>query len=124
MKAARVNATVAVKDLDAGKRFYGETLGLEEVETRPAGVFYESGAGRLLLYSSETAGSGEATCAMLEVDDIEAAVKELKGKGVAFEHYDLPGTSREGEIHVIDADRAAWFKDPDGNILALGSSPT
>jgi len=115
-------ATVAVKDLQAGKKFYGETLGLVKMDENPAGVMYKSGNGKLFVYMSPTAGSGEATCASWEVDDIEYAIEALKAKGIEFERYDFPGVTRQGDVHIFGKMKSAWFKDPDGNVLNLGCS--
>lgn len=117
----KVFATVAVRDINKGKEFYGKTLGLTQVDENPGGVTYESGGGRIFVYPSPTAGKGEATCAAWEVDDIEASVADLKNKGVKFEHYELPGTEWSGDIATMGPMKAAWFKDPDGNILSLGT---
>ena len=116
-----VFATIAVKDINAGKKFYGETLELKQVDENPGGVTYQSGTGKLFVYESGTAGTGQATCASWEVKDIEAVVADLKGKGISFEHYDFPGGTREGDIHDMGPVKAAWFKDPDGNILSVDS---
>jgi len=85
-------------------------------------VTYESGGGQLFIYESPTAGTNKATCASWEVEDVEAVVAQLKAKGMTFEHYDLPGSERQGDVHVMGPFKAAWFKDPDGNILAVGNS--
>ena len=116
-----VMATVAVKDTEQAKQFYGGTLGLHQVDENPGGVTYESGSSRLFLYQAPSAGSGQATCATWEVDDVTATVDALKAKGVKFEHYDLPGATLEGDVHVWGVMKAAWFKDPDGNVLAIGN---
>lgn len=118
---SQVFATIAVKDIATAKKFYGETLGLKQTGENMGGVTYESGGSKLFVYQSPTAGTGQATCASWEVKDIEATAKELAGKGIVFEHYDMPGGTREGDIHVMGPMKAAWFKDPDGNILAIGS---
>ena len=121
-----VAATIAVKDMAAARGFYEGTLGLKPGGMEdPGGVLYQSGNSRILVYKSEYAGTNEATAATWSVgDDVEGVVEALKGKGVAFEHYDdLPGTTRNGDIHVMGDLRGAWFKDPDGNILALISAP-
>ncbi len=117
----KVFATIAVNDIEKGKEFYGGTLGLKQVDENPGGVTYESGGSRLFVYQSPTAGSGQATCASWEVADVEAAVSELSDKGVVFEHYDLPGMTLEGDIHAMGPMKAAWFKDPDGNILNVAN---
>ncbi len=116
-----VCATIAVKDINSAKKFYGNTLGLQQVDENIGGVTYQSGSGRLFVYPSSTAGSGQATCASWEVEAVPASVAELKSKGVQFEHYDLPGGTRDGDIHIMGPFQAAWFKDPDGNILSVAS---
>lgn len=116
-----VIATVATKDINKAKEFYGSTLGLTVAEEKPDGVLYKSGEGKILVYQSGTAGTNQATCASWTVDDVEGAVEELKGKGISFEQYDIPGVTREGDIHVMGPLKAAWFKDPDGNILAVSN---
>ncbi len=74
----------------------------------------------LLVYKSQYAGTNKATAATWTVgSEIEYIVRKLKVKGVVFEHYNLPGMTRKGDIHVADGMKAAWFKDPDGNILSL-----
>lgn len=114
-----VVATIAVSDIAAAKEFYGETLGLAMVDENPGGVTYASGEGKLFVYQSEYAGTNEATCASWEVNDVEAVVVDLKARGVDFEHYELPGMTREGDIHLMGPYKSAWFKDPDGNILNI-----
>ena len=114
-----VTAMIAVNNLQKGKEFYGETLGLRHVHENPGGVSYVCGAGRVFVYESPTAGKNEATSATWEVSDIEAVVAELKQKGITFEKYDVSGAQWEGEVLVMDDMKAAWFKDPDGNILGL-----
>ena len=70
------------------------------------------------MYRSEYAGTNQATALTWVVgDDVEGVVSKLKTKGVAFEHYDMPGMKREGDIHIGGDMKVAWFKDPDGNIL-------
>ena len=115
-------ATVAVKDLKAAKKFYGDTLGLKSVPVpEPEVLNYKSGNSTVLVYKSQFAGSNKATSVTWIVDDVEATVKDLKAKGVAFEHYDFPGMTRKGDVHIAGKSKAAWFKDPDGNILAVVS---
>lgn len=115
-------ATVAVKDLKAAKKFYGDTLGLKPVPVpEPEVLNYKSGNSTVLVYKSQFAGSNKATSVTWIVDDVEGTVKALKAKGVAFEHYDFPGMTRKGDVHIAGKSKAAWFKDPDGNILAVVS---
>jgi catechol 2,3-dioxygenase-like lactoylglutathione lyase family enzyme len=115
-------ATVAVKDLKAAKKFYGDTLGLKPTPVpEPAVLNYKSGNSTVLVYKSQFAGSNKATSVTWIVDDVEGTVRDLKAKGVAFEHYDFPGMTRKGDVHIAGKSKAAWFKDPDGNILAVVS---
>jgi catechol 2,3-dioxygenase-like lactoylglutathione lyase family enzyme len=120
LKDKAVAATLAVSDLDRAREFYEQTLGLEDVEENPGAVTYRAGPSFLLVYPSEFAGTNQATGATWGVgEDFDAVVEDLRGKGVTFERYDLPDTTREGDIHVMGEMRAVWFKDPDGNILSL-----
>jgi predicted enzyme related to lactoylglutathione lyase len=115
-------ATVAVKDLKAAKKFYGDTLGLKPTPVPEPEVFnYKSGNTTVLVYKSQFAGSNKATSITWIVDDVEGTVKDLKARGVSFEHYDFPGMTRKGDVHIAGKSKAAWFKDPDGNILAVVS---
>jgi catechol 2,3-dioxygenase-like lactoylglutathione lyase family enzyme len=113
-------ATIAVKNLKAARKFYEGALGFNVVHTEgDQAVAYKSGKSQLLVYQSQYAGTNKATAATWMVKDVEGLVKDLKAKGVAFEHYDLPGLTRKGDLHVAGTHKNAWFKDPDGNILAL-----
>ncbi|HEX5456061.1 MAG TPA: VOC family protein [Candidatus Saccharimonadales bacterium] len=115
--------TVAVKDIEKAKEFYEGKLGLRG-ESDPGGVRYRCGKTHLYVYESPRyAGSNKATYAGWSVPDLPGTVEELKSKGVEFEKYDMPNVTHEGDIHVMeDTFRAAWFKDPDGNIFALDES--
>jgi catechol 2,3-dioxygenase-like lactoylglutathione lyase family enzyme len=113
-------ANVAVKDLNVAKRFYQDTLGLTPVHVQDQEVMvFKSGNSVLNVYRSEFAGTNKATAVTWSVDDVGAEVRDLKAKGVAFEHYDMPGMKLDGDIHVSGEMQVAWFKDPDGNILNL-----
>jgi catechol 2,3-dioxygenase-like lactoylglutathione lyase family enzyme len=113
-------ANLAVKDLDRARAFYTEKLGLEQVDNEGDElVVLKSGDTMLNVYRSDFAGTNEATAVTWEVDDIDAEVASLKGKGIFFEHYDMPGLALEGDVHVGDGMKIAWFKDPDGNILNI-----
>ena len=114
-------ATIAVKSVDTARRFYGEVLGLTIEEQEEQGVLgLKSGGTSILVYESEFAGTNKATAATWIVgNDIDAIVSTLKDRGVKFEHYDLPDTTRKGDIHESGNVRVAWLKDPDGNILSL-----
>ena len=85
-------------------------------------VGYKSGNSTVLVYQSSYAGTNKATAVTWVVGDkLENIVSALKAKGVAFEHYDMPGITRKGDIHISGKIRNAWFKDPDGNILSVVS---
>jgi catechol 2,3-dioxygenase-like lactoylglutathione lyase family enzyme len=116
-------ANVAVKDLDRARRFYEGTLGLTKVDEEDGEVLaFKSGNSTLLVYRSEYAGSNKATAVTWTVGpDVEGVVRELKAKGVKFEHYDMPGIRHEGDVHVAGEMKVAWFRDPDGNILNIAS---
>jgi catechol 2,3-dioxygenase-like lactoylglutathione lyase family enzyme len=117
-------ATLAVKDIATARNFYENTLGLTQIEDGspdPTAALYRSGSSAVLVYESRYAGTNQATAASWAVgDEFDAIVESLKGKGVTFERYDdLPGTTRDGDVHVMGDLKAVWFKDPDGNILNL-----
>jgi catechol 2,3-dioxygenase-like lactoylglutathione lyase family enzyme len=116
-------ANVAVKDLDRARRFYEGTLGLRKVGEEDGELLaFKSGSSTLLVYRSQYAGSNKATAVTWTVGpDVEGVVRELKAKGVTFEHYDMPGVKHEGDVHVAGDMKVAWFKDPDGNILNIAS---
>jgi catechol 2,3-dioxygenase-like lactoylglutathione lyase family enzyme len=116
-------ATVAVRDLQAAKKFYQGTLGLRQTDAQEEeAVTYQAGAAKLLVYRSQFAGSNKATAVTwLLGREVEKVVKGLRSKGVTFEHYQLPGLTLKGDIHEGHGMQAAWFKDPDGNIHALVS---
>ena len=112
-------ANIAVKNLETAKKFYEETLGLTQIGAEGQEVIvFRSGSSKIYVYKSQYAGTNQATAVTWVVGkDIESVVRELKTKGVAFEHYDMPDMTREGDIHIAGNMKVAWFKDPDGNIL-------
>jgi len=118
---ANASPMLPVKDLEKAEKFYEDVLGLQRVHEEPGVVAtYRSGGTTLNVYRSEFAGTNKGTAALWEVEDVERAVKDLKKKGVKFEHYDkMPGLKREGDIHRAEGFEVAWFKDPSGNILSI-----
>lgn len=126
LQAARITAIVPVSDVDAAIRFYGDTLGLELLERRddlaqnPEAEF-RGADGTLLAYVSKGAGQSRHTVAGFRVDDIDSVVSGLRERGVEFEDYDLPDLKTEQGIVTIGGVRAAWCRDPDGNIIAIES---
>lgn len=121
LRDTNATANLAVKNLQTAKKFYEGTLGLKPVQTEgDEVVIYRSGQSVLNVYRSQFAGTNQATAVTWAVgNDLENVVRDLKAKGVAFEHYDMPGMKREGDLHVSEDMKVAWFKDPDGNILNL-----
>jgi catechol 2,3-dioxygenase-like lactoylglutathione lyase family enzyme len=119
LESAMAIATVAVTDIDRAKAFYGATLGLVAKEERSDGVIYQAGDTQFLVYPSQFAGTAKSTCMGFEVQDLDVTVKELREAGVTFEDYDFPGLKTVDGIAELQGERGAWFKDPDGNILAV-----
>ena len=117
---SNATAMIAVKDVDRARKFYQDTLGLETTDEMGGEVLsVKSGETTINVYRSEYAGTNKATALTFDVDDIATEVSELKGKGVFFEHYDMPGLEKRGDLYVGEGMKTAWFKDPDGNILSL-----
>jgi catechol 2,3-dioxygenase-like lactoylglutathione lyase family enzyme len=116
-------ATVAVKNLEAAKKFYEGTLGLAKVMENEEVLAFKTGRSTLFVYRSQYAGTNKATAVTFVAEEVDELVRMLKGRGVAFEHYDLPQMTRQGDIHVAGSMKAAWFKDPDGNIFSLVTPP-
>jgi catechol 2,3-dioxygenase-like lactoylglutathione lyase family enzyme len=118
-------ATVAVKDLQAARRFYEDKLGLEKAQGDGSQevITYKTGGTTLVVYTSELAGTNKATSVTWDVGgEFDEIVRALQSKGVTFERYDdLPGVTREGDVHRVGDFKLAWFKDPDGNIHHLNT---
>ncbi|WP_448950230.1 VOC family protein [Labrys neptuniae] len=116
-------ATLPVRDLATARRFYEELVGLEVAfEHEHSAIAYKAGPSIVLVYQSANAGTNHATAVTWVVgDDMATLVTALKAKGVAFEHYEIPGAHLEGDIHRAGELELAWFRDPDGNIHGLAS---
>lgn len=111
-------ANVAVKDLDVATKFYKNTLGLTPVHEEGGElIVFRSGNSEINVYRSDYAGTNKATAVTWSVENVQDEVADLKSRGVVFEHYDMPGMARDGDIHLAGDMKVAWFKDPDGNIL-------
>jgi catechol 2,3-dioxygenase-like lactoylglutathione lyase family enzyme len=124
-----VATRLPAQDLDRARAFYAEKLGLEPADERPGGLLYRCAGGEFAVFSSAGASPGTFTQMSWEVDDIEAAVATLRQRGVVFEEYDGPGLRTVGAIADIDGndpskdavgERGAWFRDSEGNLLAIG----
>jgi catechol 2,3-dioxygenase-like lactoylglutathione lyase family enzyme len=112
-------ATIPAKDIDSTRKFYEGVLGLEIVRETPAGITYRTGDSTLSLYPTQFAGTAQHTLGGFVVGDVEAAVEDLRAKGVTFEEYDMPGLKTVNGIAELEGERGAWFKDPEGNILSV-----
>lgn len=110
-----------VTNLERAKKFYTSTLGLRAGEQpSPEAVVIESGNGsRLQLLKRDRPTKADHTAISFEVDDVEREVKDLESRGVRFEDYDMPGLKTENHIAKMNGERAAWFKDTEGNILCI-----
>jgi catechol 2,3-dioxygenase-like lactoylglutathione lyase family enzyme len=126
---SRVATRIPVQEMDRARAFYAEKLGLEPSEERPGGVLYRCGKGEFALFESAGAASGSHTQMAFEVDDIEAVVAELRSRGVVFEEYDVPGLETVDGIAEVAGnypskggvgERAAWFRDSEGNLFGIG----
>lgn len=119
LTTAQATTTLPAEDLQRARRFYEEKLGLE-TETRddmPEGLFVHAGKGSLIVLYQRGRATAENTALTFEVDDLEATVSDLRAHGVELEDYDLPGLKTINGIAARDVDKAAWFKDTEGNIL-------
>nr|WP_041296413.1 VOC family protein [Janthinobacterium sp. Marseille] len=123
LKSKEAITMVAVKDIQVAAKFYESTLSLQKESVEGDEVItYRSGNTKINVYRSQYAGSNKATTLMWDVgDEIDTIARALKEKGVVFEHYDLPGLTLEGDLHVGGNMKVAWFRDPDGNILSIVS---
>ena len=128
LESARIAAIVPVSDIERAVEFYEGALGLsldvrrDDLPSNREAEF-TGPAGSLVLYESVGAGQSRHTIAAFRVDSLDAVVPALRERGVVFEEYDLPDLKTENGIASVGDVRAAWFKDPDGNILALESVP-
>ena len=84
---------------------------------------FKTGKSTLFVYRSQYAGTNKATAVTFVAEEVDDLVRTLKGRGVTFEHYDLPNLTRQGDLHVAGPMKTAWFKDPDGNIFSLVTPP-
>lgn len=119
---AMVNPTLPVVDIKRARRFYEEKLGLKMVMEDPSpGAWFQAAQGTMLYLYQRAATKADHTVASFTVGDIEAEVKELKSKGVKFEEYNIPSMKLKtvSSIATMDGMKTAWFKDTEGNILAV-----
>ena len=125
LKHAPVVPYIPATDVARARKFYEERVGLVPKQEIAGGVVYECGKSSwIFLYQSIGAGTSKASQAFWQVADVEAEVGALRARGVVFEEYDLPGLKTVNGIATGGGSRAAWFKDSEGNIMALIQSMT
>lgn len=113
-------AYIPVANLARARHFYEEKLGLKPAREVAGGVTYEFAKGTAcFMYPTPNAGTSKASQAFWEVEDVEREVAELKARGVTFEEYDMPGLKTRNGIATAGGAKTAWFKDSEGNILAI-----
>jgi catechol 2,3-dioxygenase-like lactoylglutathione lyase family enzyme len=128
LQDSHVATRLPAQDLDRARAFYRDKLGLEPTEERPGGLKYQLGSGMFALFASAGRASGEFTQMALTVDDLDAVVAELKSRGVVFEEVDVPGLKTVDGICEVEGnypsvgtgERAAWFRDSEGNLIGIG----
>jgi len=113
-------AYIPAKDVTRARKFYEDKVGLKPKQELYGGVVYDFAKGTsCFLYPTPNAGTSKASQAFWQVKDIEREVRELKARGVQFEEYDMPGMKLVNSIATSGDAKAAWFKDSEGNIMAL-----
>jgi catechol 2,3-dioxygenase-like lactoylglutathione lyase family enzyme len=131
LKHAHVATRIPAQDLNRARKFYADKLGMEPSEERPGGLLYHCASGEFALFESAGASPGTYTQMAWNVDDIEATVAELKEQGVVFEDVDVPGLKTVDGIAEVagnypskggKGERAAWFRDSEGNMLGIGEA--
>ena len=120
LKNSRIVPYIPVADVARARKFYEDKIGLTPRETYAGGVIYECGSGSwVFMYPSPGAGTSKASTAFWAVDDVAAEVAALKSRGVKFEEYDMPGIKTVDAVATSGGAKTAWFKDSEGNILAI-----
>ena len=120
LTSAQIVPYIPVADVNRARKFYEGKLGLKPKEEYAGGVIYECGKGsKVFMYPSAGAGTSTASTAFWAVDDVAAEVAELKARGVVFEEYDMPALKTVNSIATGGGAKTAWFKDSEGNTLAI-----
>ena len=120
LKTSTVTTMLPVKDIDRARAFYEGRLGFKPGGLKPDGKFvYVVGGTTLALFPKPEGTKADHTAVSFQVDDIAASIRDLKKAGVVFEDYDLPGFKTVEHVCVLGAEKAAWFKDTEGNYLCL-----
>jgi catechol 2,3-dioxygenase-like lactoylglutathione lyase family enzyme len=124
IKDRRVYASLPAADFDRAKAWYREKLGLTPVQEMGGGASYRVGEGTgFFLYPTQFAGTARNTAMGFETTSFDADVKDMRSKGVVFEEYDMPGLKTVDGVAEFEGIKAAWFKDSEGNIIALNEVP-
>jgi predicted enzyme related to lactoylglutathione lyase len=119
LSAAPIRAYIPASNISRARKFYEGTLGLQPTEEYAGGVLYTCGDAEVFMYQTSNAGTSKASQAFWQVHDVEAEVADLKSRGVTFEEYNLPGVTMKNSIATGGGAKTAWFKDTEGNILAV-----
>jgi predicted enzyme related to lactoylglutathione lyase len=119
LRNAPIRAYIPASNITRARKFYEEIVGLQAKEEYAGGVVYECGGTGVFMYPTPNAGTSKASQAFWQVNDVEAEVAELKARGVKFEEYDMPGVTMKNGIMTGGGAKTAWFKDTEGNILAV-----
>jgi len=120
LAGSRVTTMLPVVDMGRARAFYEKKLGLRPGTQRPNGeVVYALEGTTVALYPRGQPTRADHTALSFEVKDLAAEVQQLTGRGVTFEEYDLPGLKTVNKVCVLGSEKAAWFKDTEGNILCL-----
>ena len=114
-----IRAYIPVSNLQRARKFYEEKVGLRPGEEYGGGVIYRCGGTEVFMYPTGNAGTSRASQAFWQVNDVEAEVAALKARGVVFEEYDMPGIKMKNSVATGGGAKTAWFKDSDGNIMAV-----
>jgi predicted enzyme related to lactoylglutathione lyase len=122
LRNAPIRAYIPVSNVSRARKFYEDIVGLKPREEYAGGVTYECGGTEVFMYPTPNAGTSKASQAFWQVDDVEAEVADLKARGVKFEEYDMPGITMKNSIATGGGAKTAWFKDTEGNILAVSQS--
>jgi predicted enzyme related to lactoylglutathione lyase len=119
LRNAPIRAYIPASNIARARKFYEEIVGLLPKEEYAGGVIYECGGASVFMYPTPNGGTSKASQAFWQVTDVEAEVAELKARGVKFEEYDMPGLTMKNSIVTAGGAKTAWFKDTEGNILAV-----
>ena len=119
LSTAPIRAYIPASNVARARKFYEQTIGLRPKQEYSGGVIYECGGAEVFLYPTSNAGTSKASQAYWQVADVEAEVAELKARGVKFDEYNIPGVTMKNSIATAGGAKTAWFKDTEGNILAV-----